>query len=308
MVYRGKPSRACSECRIKRRKCDLSRPACRQCVRAGSKCDGYRNENLLNFQDQTAETLGRISVFSDNRGIFMTPGRSQQTRVRQSKERPSHDPWFRVTVAPEDQALDFFFHHYGVFESGRAPTHPDCHSIINTRATGPGYLSNLINAVGLTSLAYLRNEPSLANAANQAFSRALNDIRVGLADSAEAASDQMIVAVMLLALYEVSTPAIGQSTHDVNLNQTVTPSSNDSSSSWDKHVDGALALIQLRGAGQLCNRIGRSIFLNLRTEIVRGSQKSPVDGLSDFLIAHLLPSAQAARTNHIDRLYGRGSK
>ncbi|KAL4870919.1 hypothetical protein BDV12DRAFT_164914 [Aspergillus spectabilis] len=41
MVYREKPSRACLECRAKRRKCDLSRPACRQCIRAGSRCEKY---------------------------------------------------------------------------------------------------------------------------------------------------------------------------------------------------------------------------------------------------------------------------
>ncbi|RBR04233.1 hypothetical protein FVER53590_01706 [Fusarium verticillioides] len=39
-------------------------------------------------------------------------------------------------------------------------------------------------------------------------------------------------------------------------------------SPWSRHADGALALIQVRGAGQLRNRIGRSIFLHLRTEIL----------------------------------------
>jgi hypothetical protein len=38
--------------------------------------------------------------------------------------------------------------------------------------------------------------------------------------------------------------------------------------SWDRHVDGALALTELRGTGQLRNRVGRSIFLSLRTEVV----------------------------------------
>ncbi|KNG88057.1 hypothetical protein ANOM_004101 [Aspergillus nomiae NRRL 13137] len=109
----------------------------------------------------------------------------------------------------------------------------------------------LISAVGLVSLAYLRNAPTLTQAARQTYSWALRDVRAALADPAEAASDQMLVAVMLLVLYE-----------------TVTSNSSNSLSPWDRHADGALALVQLRGVGQLRNRIGRNIFLNLRTEVL----------------------------------------
>lgn len=139
-----------------------------------------------------------------NQEFSVRPERPQQAEVHQSKERPHHDPWFIITVAPEDQALHFFLHHYVVHGTGCAPSHPDCLSIIYTRAAEPGYLANLINAVGLVSLAYLRNVPTLTHAASQTFSRALRDIRVALANPTEAASDQMLVAVMLLALYEVS--------------------------------------------------------------------------------------------------------
>ncbi|KAK2477456.1 hypothetical protein H9L39_09944 [Fusarium oxysporum f. sp. albedinis] len=273
MVYCGKPSRACSECRIKRRKCDLSRPACRQCRRAGSRCDGYRGEESVTFRDQTTETLDKMSFFSnpsllpvssnDKQGVSVWP------KVHQSKDRPNHYPWFRLTVTPEDQALHFFFHHYVVPESGRSPTHPDCHGIIYKRATGPGYLADLINAVGLAGLAYMRSKPTLISVASQALSRALHGICAALMDPSEASSDQMLVAVMLLAWYETSTFG-----------------SNANLSSWSRHVDGALSLIQLRGGGQLRNRIGRSIFLHLRTEILidclqRGLRVPKV--LTDFM-------------------------
>ncbi|KAF5688650.1 hypothetical protein FDENT_4735 [Fusarium denticulatum] len=231
--------------------------ACRQCRRAGSRCDGYRGEDSVTFRDQTTETLGKVSFLSNanvpngNQDILIRPKLYQQAKVHSSQDQPSYYPWFRLAVTPEDQALHFFFHHYVVPESGRSPTHPDCHGIIYKRATEPGYLANLINAVGLASLAYSKNAPMLVDSARQAFSRALHSICAALVDPSEAASDQMLVAVMLLALYE-----------------TVSSSSNEDLSSWSRHVDGALALIQLRGAGQLRNRIGRSIFLNLRTEIL----------------------------------------
>jgi hypothetical protein len=58
--------------------------------------------------------------------------------------------------------------------------------------------------VGLSSLASLKDATTLTHAASETFSRALRDIRAALEDPAEAASDQMLVAVMLLELYEVS--------------------------------------------------------------------------------------------------------
>ncbi|CEI59929.1 unnamed protein product [Fusarium venenatum] len=119
-------------------------------------------------------------------------------KVHQYKQWSNHDPWYKISVTHEEQAQNFFFHHYVMCESGQTQTNPDCHGIIYKRATEPGYLANLVNAVGLK----------------------------------------------------------------------ITLNSNDNSSSWNRHVDGALALIRLRGASQLRNRVGRGIFLHLRTEIL----------------------------------------
>ena len=73
-----------------------------------------------------------------------------------------------------------------------------------TRATECKYLSDLIDAVGVISLAHVRNESSLTLVGGQLYSAALRHMRVALTDPAEALSDQMLVAVMLLVLYEVS--------------------------------------------------------------------------------------------------------
>ncbi|CAI7677291.1 unnamed protein product [Penicillium pancosmium] len=144
-----------------------------------------------------------LRTLNGNQEISERPKLSKQAEVQQFEERPDHDPWYKISVSLEDQALHFFFHHYVVHGSGRASSHPDCLGIIYARASGTGYLANLINAVGLRSLAYLRNAPTLALAPSQTFSHALRGIRVALADPLEAASDQMLVAVMLLALYEL---------------------------------------------------------------------------------------------------------
>lgn len=228
MVYCGKPSRACLECRIKRRKvfyppcsrlnstnmrlgkCDLSKPACRQCVRAGSRCSGYREQSFT-FRDQTVETISKPQPLLKNslHGNCLVgrkkTSRCQAATSKQSKGRfHTNDPWRNISFSPEHMALPFFFYHYLPNASGRALSHPDCVSILYTRATERGYLASLINAVGLGGLAYVRNAPSLIHVAGHIYAGALHGIRVALAEPAEAVSDQMLVAVMLLALYEVS--------------------------------------------------------------------------------------------------------
>ncbi|KAL5340140.1 hypothetical protein BJX70DRAFT_407613 [Aspergillus crustosus] len=277
----GKSSRACSECRVKRRKCDLSKPACRQCIRAGSKCSGYRKDNALTFRDQTAAIIGKAQPLRyDHANSLLS--RSPEHNVlaaEQPLERVNHDPYSGLVDSLEHQATHFFFHHYHLNGSGRSLGHPDCQAIISSRAAEPGYLASLVNAVGLVSLAYLRNAPSLMHAARRTYSWALRDIRTSLADPAEAASDQMLVAVMLLALYEV-----------------ITCTSNDIMSSWSRHVDGALALLQLRGPGQLHNRLINCLQRRLRVPTIlvfwttrvrkfEPAQEAPASDLADIIVS-----------------------
>lgn len=157
--------------------------------------------------------MGKIQPFSDNSPRLVSPHgkpvparseQSQQTVADQSKEPPVYRPSSGIAVPLEHQALDFFFHHYAVNRSGPTANHPDCFTIIYARATGPGYLANLIKAVGLVSMAYQKKVPDLFHEANRAYSWALRDIRAALTDPIEVVSDQMLVAVMLLVLYEVS--------------------------------------------------------------------------------------------------------
>ncbi|KAL4875465.1 hypothetical protein BJY04DRAFT_224025 [Aspergillus karnatakaensis] len=290
MVYRGKPSRACLECRVKRRKCDLSKPACGQCTRAGSKCDGYRDQNSLNFRDQTAQTLSKPQYCSHNRrpvtSFHENPAVFTDSARRQQALEPDNDPWRAISVPPQQLALSFYFYHYLMSGSGPALSHPDCVSIVHAGAREGGYIADLIKAVGMASLAYVQNAPSLTRIGGQMYSEALRHIRVALADPVEAASDQLLVAVMLLVLYE-----------------TVICNPDKNLSPWDSHVDGALALVELRGISQFRNRIGRSIFLYLRTEVLvdclQRGRRVPVpltEWMSEF---QAFESAQDAPTGRL---------
>ncbi|KAF2436164.1 hypothetical protein EJ08DRAFT_692049 [Tothia fuscella] len=65
MVYCGKPSRGCQNCKTRRIKCDEVRPTCTQCRKSSRVCPGYPDEFDLIFRNETAAVKRRAQrVFS----------------------------------------------------------------------------------------------------------------------------------------------------------------------------------------------------------------------------------------------------
>ncbi|KAK4204442.1 hypothetical protein QBC40DRAFT_272857 [Triangularia verruculosa] len=59
MVYCGKASQGCQNCRTRRIKCDKVRPQCAQCIRVGKPCPGYRDQLSLMFRDESSKVIKR---------------------------------------------------------------------------------------------------------------------------------------------------------------------------------------------------------------------------------------------------------
>lgn len=64
-------------------------------------------------------------------------------------------------------------------------------------------LRQAVAAIGLAGLANFWKAPSIMVQANNAYCSALRLINLGLSNIEEAKSDQTVVAIMLLGLYEV---------------------------------------------------------------------------------------------------------
>ncbi|KAF9889190.1 hypothetical protein FE257_007503 [Aspergillus nanangensis] len=60
MVYRGKPSKSCRECRQRDIKCDKKKEGCSQCSRAGLSCSKYPDSTKLIIHDETHPTINKI--------------------------------------------------------------------------------------------------------------------------------------------------------------------------------------------------------------------------------------------------------
>ncbi|KAF1994338.1 hypothetical protein P154DRAFT_585943 [Amniculicola lignicola CBS 123094] len=64
MVFRGKPSKACTRCRVRRLKCDLQKVSCSSCIRAGVPCTGYRDTDSLRINNQTQHIVQKAQCRS----------------------------------------------------------------------------------------------------------------------------------------------------------------------------------------------------------------------------------------------------
>ncbi|QIW97318.1 hypothetical protein AMS68_002836 [Peltaster fructicola] len=60
MVYRGKPSAGCENCRKAKKRCTLEQPACTRCVKLKKECVGYRDTTQLQIQDETQSVLLKV--------------------------------------------------------------------------------------------------------------------------------------------------------------------------------------------------------------------------------------------------------
>ncbi|EEP77991.1 predicted protein [Uncinocarpus reesii 1704] len=79
MVYCGKPSKGCHQCRRRKIKCDQGEPSCGQCHRANYICPGYRNQLDLLFRDETQKVATKAGAVSRQTNPTRLPASSVQT-------------------------------------------------------------------------------------------------------------------------------------------------------------------------------------------------------------------------------------
>ncbi|KAF2034692.1 hypothetical protein EK21DRAFT_55719 [Setomelanomma holmii] len=213
MVFRGKPSKACSRCRERRLRCDLKKPACSSCLRVGEECSGYRSTAALRFSDETD--------FVRSKAV------ARATLMKSEHFKTSSKPRY----LPQDlRALgrDMFFGHY---VSDFSRTWEFLYAYQNPNVA-PEHLSLGIDAVSLAFLSHQVSSPVARDMARRKYVEALRKINKAIADPATASKLSTFEGALLLDLFEkIMVPAT------------------DAEASRHAHVEGALALVKLRGVG-----------------------------------------------------------
>lgn len=251
--------------------CDQKRPSCSQCIRSGKECHGYRDVLSMMFRDETAvvakkakkryEALARQTPLSSSdpqeRQLSRTSSSQESTVIWTDVEAhllvppvssilgyPTPESMTReITPSIEDQAMGFFISNHvsqpGLVPRGQyewlleAMSQPGCEEI----------LRNSANAACLAGLANSTKNSVIMAKAQAAYGSALRMTNKALQFRETAVKDSTLMSVIMLGLYENLS---FQNKRSVRV--------------WLKHVQGASALLKLRGKEQFESDTARRMF------------------------------------------------
>ncbi|KIW05523.1 uncharacterized protein PV09_03404 [Verruconis gallopava] len=329
MVYCGKPSRGCQNCKTRRIKCDEGRPCCGQCIKSKRECPGYPDEFDLIFRNETAavkKRAQRAASTSSSKGEFQKPRRDSASPLEAAtvwqdsptRNSPKADrlEWTNKTSSTlarynESQTTILNFEWQNPLESKvfnfshpeSAPavlpatarsqkpssrdvlSSPRCMDTPGTRMNfaitfffrhlvqmprskdsvrgclevlGPMYmkaradsiLHQATHAMALACLSNGKRSPLIRMEARKLYAKALRDTGEALQDPAQARSDELLMSILLFSMYETIT------------------STDTSRMLWTRHINGAVALVKLRGEQMLSNPVSLHLFQTVRSNML----------------------------------------
>ncbi|PYI23862.1 C6 finger domain protein [Aspergillus violaceofuscus CBS 115571] len=285
MVFCGKPSKGCGECRSRKIRCDQARPTCSQCAKGNRVCPGYRDELSLMFRDESQQVVrkartgtsarktkpanksgssGRSEIpcggssgttssspsaasGSSNIGDFSENTDLQRDLVtrRPLDLQPSYQP-------TKNEAICFFLSQNNWI--GSIWMRPDSATeFILDLQSSPSQQAMIasMTSAGMAMLARARRSTPLRITSEKEYGQALQLLTSAVTDEKEARDNSTLAAVLLLAIFEVVSSRAPQ-----NLDN------------WTNHISGAAALLELRGVEQLQKAEGLKLFLQLRYQII----------------------------------------
>ncbi|GAA84326.1 C6 zinc finger domain protein [Aspergillus luchuensis] len=224
MVYGGKPSTGCQNCRKRRIKCDETRPHCRACVRTGRTCPGYPHPFDVMLRDQVAfhrkkrDTSSRVSspkmrVESIRSSPAPVSSNDALISTNSSADLPQTGPLLRTAqeevpralVLPTDDTVTAMFFNSYIY-SPRDPlilrgfmdilpdvfcyTQPGSHLHVGTLA------------VSYFSVAAWTGNRSFLQTAQQLFVKAIAKTREALQGDITHTVDDILMTILLLSTYE----------------------------------------------------------------------------------------------------------
>ena len=185
-------------------KCDTLRPSCSQCIRAGRICAGYRDPLLLLFRDETSNFTGHNSHGLSRKSASVNVETPQASPQPEGCTSSVLSPLATLSEPIESHAICFFLQNYvwddSEFSNGYLDYLPSL--IIDTK-TGGGALTDAVVSLGMVGLSNANRSSNIMVAARQKYNYALRATNCALGNLEDAKSDQTLVTVMLLSLYEV---------------------------------------------------------------------------------------------------------
>ncbi|KAF3765668.1 hypothetical protein M406DRAFT_217855, partial [Cryphonectria parasitica EP155] len=273
MVNTGHPSRACKLCRVRRVKCDETRPHCLKCKKAKRECPGYRDPFEINLRDETQSTIRRAKAAAE----AQSGTRGARTRRKGTAARhPSSPPVLPGLQTPlDEQATCFFLSNFVLCPSS---VQDSCLfnfvlKILEWDNLKDTPFPMAFTAVSIASLAGRPNSRHLFPRSRIYYSTALVQLQEAIKDKDRAKKDTSLAAAILLSFYE------GLTCDDGDMK------------GWSNHLDGAKALLRIRGKDVVQNSSpeGLEMFQLVRSmTYMFGFVANPAPGEVEWWGQHLI--------------------
>ncbi|KAL5333152.1 hypothetical protein BJX70DRAFT_78543 [Aspergillus crustosus] len=227
MVYRGRPSRSCRECRRRDIKCDKKETGCSQCSRANITCPLYPNATELLVRNETKHTIKKTA----QRYLHPPSSNPLSTHLMPGLEIQAKNFFILQYI---DHASPCLFSYMQVFR----PPSPDAYPLLAT----------VVNAVFLAFFAATNGSRCGLNSAREVYGSALTITRSTIQQRGKTKLDTTLGAILLLSVFErltLATEANGVLQNGIG------------------HLRAALELVSLRDQSQFHEQRGLTMFLQL---------------------------------------------
>lgn len=251
--------------------CDLEVPACTRCVRGNKHCSGYRDTSKLRIEDESHEVVRKAErdwaaprrpsrassrplvpsskvtqfVFVHETGFVSdtSPSCASSEQASPSSITP------QLAVSRDELAVNFFINSFVT------PGHWNFMAELVSSAPSPdSSIMQIVKACGMANLSNRRPVPFGREWSRLQYASALHSTNEALHSSDLVRKDETLVSVLLLSIFE-----------------NLSCDSDDSMVSWKAHIDGATQIMKLRGYASLKTKVGRSLFTDLRAQVVINS-------------------------------------
>ncbi|KAJ4982895.1 C6 finger domain-containing protein [Stagonosporopsis vannaccii] len=249
MVYRGRPSTGCKNCRERKIKCDETPEGCLKCAKVKLKCPGYDRNLDSFFHDETARTEVRAKK-AKAKAIALRDARQDDSRassVSSEELTPSpfvaqHSPGILLLAPLLDQGIAYFMSHYAVGLDQPSIRSEAYNKHLATNGFHP-LVATSMTALGLAGVANIYRDTVLKSKATKWYVDAINMTNNAITHPKDVTSDTTLLAITLLGLFEAT-------------------SNEHSLQAWGEHVAGAASLVKIRGMNQFASPAGRRMYLH----------------------------------------------
>jgi hypothetical protein len=278
MVYTGRPSPACRTCRLRRIKCDETRPNCIQCSKSKRECGGYPDPDDLIFQHQTSSTIKKarraeaIAIRKREKEDSDASSNSNSTPISGSTPTSTNGSETTedsevVLLRPirddlETYALDFYLNGTIVepASSGKYVGHLELLPKLYLQAPANSALALVVRALCLACFSNFSTERGpVMTQALEAYGTCVMALHKEMKNLQQRRKNELLMAVVSMQAVECL------------LSWHKAPSMQ-----WASHVFGAACLLKGRGAEVLEDPVASKIFMVVRKFIVDGSNSRGV--------------------------------